>query len=363
MEVVQLANMVHNYITIKGPYSVITALAKRVMNAHDQMDQISGARRDTLCRCAVDGFDNTHTQHIINHGVLRDMVMSTKHYDEYCEVIKPEEVKYDLDTMMSTPVLKKHDPEIAEFMESEMNKMYELDFSFDTKWDNQNSLFSIGLLEICLDIDPVLGSLCYSKGFGSEELMHFENETLVVNRLNVNDENGVITGPHVLYKAQTHRNQLARMDEPYLPNDQVFQYLVDSKNPMTEPEEVAHNITEFICRIASSQLPGIQYSLFEMQDGHTLITFRIASHIGLTVGLFFEAITNFNYPVWSNEHATKLGYEHLPNFQLTGQFIGNTVTGFYIEELPTFEYGEVQAEWTEYRKPEPTPMPNEDMPF
>ena len=355
--------MVHNFITIKGPYSVITALAKRVMDAHDQANHDPGARRDTLCRCAVDGFDNTHTQHIINHGVLRDMVMSTKHYDEYCEVIKPEEVKYDIDTMMSTPILKKHDPEIAEFMESEMNKMYELDFSFDTKWDNQNSLFSIGLLEICIDIDPVLGSLCYSKGFGSEELLHFENETLVVNRLNVDDKNEVITGPHVLYKAQTHRNGLVRMDEEYLPNDQVYQYMVDGKNPMTEPEEVAHNITEFICRVASSQLPGIQYSLFELNDGHTLITFRIASHIGLTVGLFFEAITHYNYPVWSSEHTEKFGFNHMPNFQLTGQFIGNTITGHYIEELPTFEYGEVQAEWTEYRKSEPTSVTDEDVPF
>ena len=355
--------MVHNFITIKGPYSVITALAKRVMDAHDQANHDPGARRDTLCRCAVDGFDNTHTQHIINHGVLRDMVMSTKHYDEYCEVIKPEEVKYDIDTMMSTPILKKHDPEIAEFMESEMNKMYELDFSFDTKWDNQNSLFSIGLLELCIDIDPVLGSLCYAKGFGSEELLHFENETLVVNRLNVDDKNEVITGPHVLYKAQTHRNGLVRMDEEYLPNDQVYQYMVDGKNPMTEPEEVAHNITEFICRVASSQLPGIQYSLFELNDGHTLITFRIASHIGLTVGLFFEAITHYNYPVWSSEHTEKFGFNHMPNFQLTGQFIGNTITGHYIEELPTFEYGEVQAEWTEYRKSEPTSVTDEDVPF
>ena len=53
----------------------------------------------------------------------------------------------------------------------------------------------------------------------------------------------------------------------------------------------------------------------------------------------------------------------MPNFQLTGQFIGNTVTGHYIKKLPTFEYGEVQDEWTEYRKPEPKRMPNEDAPF
>lgn len=355
--------MVHNYITIKGPYQVITALAKRVMDAHTNRDREHVGRRDTLCRCVIDGFDNTHTQHIVNHGVLRDMVMSTKHYEEYCEVIKPEEVKYDIDTVMHTPIMKKHDPLISEFMESEMNKMYELDFLFDTKWDNQNSLFSTGLLELCMDIDPVLGSLCYARGFGTEELMHFENETLVVNRLNLNDETLVTTEPHVLYKAITHRNQLVRTNEPRQLDEQVFHYLVDSRNPMTEPEEVAHNITEFICRVASSQFPGIQYSLFEMQDGTTLITFRVASHIGLTVGLFFEAITNFNYPVWNSERSKKMGYEHLPNFQLTGQFIGNTVTNFYTNEYPTFEYGEVQAEWTEFRKPEPTPMTNEDAPF
>jgi len=354
-----MPNWVHNGITVSGPGTVIYPLAKKIVDRSIQIDKTTTSesqKSETICRCYIDDFKTDHRNHSLCHGTLQELIHESKHYEEFREVIEPEGILVDFDTNL---FIDTKYPDTAKGVSDSKNihdltsdeEIVDMFLSFDTKWDNQNTIYSIALLEMCMDIDPDLGALCTAYGGGSEELLHFENACIVVNQVNFEDE--IRIGQHVLYKSQTNRNGLVRYEtaDHSLSRDtwQVFEYLYKQKD---DADVFARNICNKLLENVT-ELIDIHYSINICRSGW-LVTFKAQSD-QLLAGKFYKAISDFNYPIYSDSQLTDMPYVGMPHFYTIGKFIGNTVpVKFDGSDVPTFVYGEAIPEWTKLGKTAPT---------
>ncbi len=342
-----MPNWVHNGVTVKGPAKVIFGMAEYIVDKSVAIDEEDQQRGPTSRRIAPK-FEKRYQSHPLAYGTLRDIVFGSKEYEEFNEII--DEVLVDFDTEMMTPSPDLHRSEdgknVYEWPEEE--DTVKLLFRFDTKWKNQPALFCTALLELALQIDPELGKECMAFSSASEELLHFENACMVVNKLKVNDE--WYQGPHLLYQSYTHRNSLVREDEMTKePDLQIFEMKLDINE---DPSLVASSICESVRE--SGFVPSIDWTselitdnFADPKDGNSYhyITFKCFSD-QLLAGRFYQAMWEHGYSIYTSEKLDSMPYIASPYFMANGQVLGNVVpVEFGGSEVPTFVYGERFVEW------------------
>lgn len=337
-----MANWVHNGLTVYGDSIVLRDLAEKVLDVTNEIAKTSDNPSqlvDEIYGIYKDGLKDNKKSYMLHHGTLQEIVHSSKEYEEYREVLDPMGVLVDFDPTMH--------------IETDLDKLItSITFTFDTKWNNQNTLFSIALLELASTLDEKSLAVdgksedCYIEASGSEELLQFENSCIVVNKLKVN--NDVVVGPRVLYQSYTNRNQLIREELKKEIDLQTFD-IVSYEN--IDPDLIAEEIVEHV--LSNTTLEHIEWSAHKVKndkavdnlDDCYLITFK-ASSLQLLAGAFYSAIAKFGYSIYTEEYLEKYPFKAVPQFQLTGQFTGNTVpVKFKGLDTPTFVYGENNNVW------------------
>ena len=195
------------------------------------------------------------------------------------------------------------------------------------------------------ELDQELGKLAVATSWGSEELLHFENSTLVTNQLTVNDE--VIKGPVLLYKSETHRNGLLREDITKLPDLQVFELRLSMDH---DPIKTAERVLEEINHDGMGPLiewnhEYIKTGQLEDNEGYHYLTFKTTAD-QLMAGRFYRAVAVLGLSIYTSEVIDDMPYVAMPYFQNIGQHMGNVVPVLFDDNsFPGFIYGERLAHW------------------